>query len=141
MTATATAGKVRFDLPVIEDENRPFWEAARAGRLLIGRCRACGQPHYYPRPFCPLCWSEDVVHQDACGRGTLYTYSTVYTNDLHPFNERLPYVAAIVDLEEGVRVSTNIVDCDPADLAVGMAVTLTFREAGPELTLPVFRPA
>jgi len=142
MSEPSTAPKApRFDLPTVEAETRPFWDAAREGRLMIGRCRGCGKPHYYPRPFCPSCWSEDVALEQASGRGTLYTYSIVFNNDLPPFNTRLPYVAAIVDLEEGVRVSTNIVECDAKDLKIGMAVKVEYREISPEITLPLFRPA
>jgi uncharacterized OB-fold protein len=138
---TTPATKPRFDLPTIEPETRPFWEAAKDGRLLIGRCRPCAKAYYYPRPFCPTCWSEDVELVEASGRGAVYTYSTVFMNDLPPFNERLPYVAAMVDLEEGVRISTNLVDCEPKDLRVGMAVEVTFQPISPEVSIPVFRPA
>jgi uncharacterized OB-fold protein len=131
----------RFDLPTIEAESQPFWDAARDGRLLIHRCQACGLAHHYPRPFCPSCWSEDVVWEEASGRATLYTHSTVHMNDLPPFGARVPYVVAAVDLEEGPRVMTNIVDCDPADLRIGMAVEVAFQELTPEITAPVFRPA
>jgi uncharacterized OB-fold protein len=71
----------------------------------------------------------------------LYTYSTVYVNDLPPFAERLPYVAAVVDLAEGPRVMTNIIDCDLDQLQIGMAVEVAFVELTPEVTAPVFRPA
>jgi uncharacterized protein len=131
----------RRDLPTIEDESRPFWNAAQEGRFLIVRCNACGRAHHYPRPFCPYCWSEDVSWEDACGRATLYTYSTVHVNDLPPFAERVPYVAAVVDLEEGPRVMTNVVDCEPSQLEIGMALEVTFRELTPEISAPVFRPA
>ncbi len=130
----------RADLPTIEDENRPFWEAAREERVLIARGPDCGRPHHYPRPFCPFCWSERVEWEQASGRGTLYTYSTVYVNDMPPFNEQLPYVAAVVDLEEGPRVMTNLVDCDPAELRVGQDVEVTYRQITEEFTVPVFRP-
>ncbi|HMC38825.1 MAG TPA: Zn-ribbon domain-containing OB-fold protein [Acidimicrobiales bacterium] len=130
----------RADLPTIEDENRPFWDAARDGRFLIARCQECGRAHHYPRPFCPFCWSENVEWEEASGRGTLYTYSTVYVNDMHPFSEQLPYVAAVVDLEEGPRVMTTIVDCDPAELRVGQDVEVAYRQIAEELTVPVFRP-
>lgn len=131
----------RFDLPTIEDESRPFWDAAREGKFLINRCNACGLAFHYPRPFCPTCWSEDVSWEEASGRGTIYTYSTVFMNDLPPFKDRLPYVAAAVDLEEGPRIMTNIVDCDPESLSVGMAVEVTYLELTPEITAPMFRPA
>jgi uncharacterized OB-fold protein len=131
----------RRDLPTVEDETRPFWDAARDGKFLIARCGNCHRAHHYPRPFCPFCWSEDVSWEAASGRATLYTYSTVYVNDLPPFAERLPYVAAVVDLEEGPRVMTNIIDCDPSALEIGMPVQVAFVELTDEITAPVFRPA
>lgn len=134
-------GARRTDLPTIEDDTRPFWAAAAEGRFLVRRCRACGDVHHYPRGFCPTCWSDDVEWADASGRATLYTWSVVYVNDLPPFDERLPYVAAVVDLDEGPRVMTNIVDCEPADLRVGMPLVVDFRPLTDEITAPVFRPA
>jgi uncharacterized protein len=131
----------RFDLPTIEPESQPFWDAAREHRFLLRRCLHCGALHHYPRPFCPVCWSEDVVWEEASGLGTLYTFSAIFVNDLPPFNERLPYVAAAVDLDEGPRVMTNIVDADPADLRVGMPVEVAYRQLTAEITAPVFRPA
>ena len=79
--------------------------------------------------------------EQASGRATLYTWSVVHQNDLPPFGERVPYVAAIVDLEEGPRMMTNVVDCDFDALAVGMALEVTFREETDEITVPLFRPA
>src|ERR1043166_4836960 len=118
---------MRFDLPTPEGDTLPFWQAAREGKLLIKRCASCGKPHFYPRPFCPHCWSADVAWQEASGRGTLYTYSIVHQNDLPPFNQRVPYVAAIVDLAEGPRVMTNLVDVEHDAIRVGMAVEATFH--------------
>lgn len=131
---------LRSDLPTIDEGTRPFWEAAQNRRFLVARCRTCGQAHHYPRPFCPHCWSDDVGWEEASGRATLYTYSTVFVNDLPPFKERIPYIAAIVDLDEGPRVMTNIVDCDPADLTIGASLRVDFQELTDEITIPVFRP-
>jgi len=117
----------RADIPVIDPASAPYWEAARRGALLITECRACGKVHHYPRPFCPDCWSEDVHPVQAAGTGTLYTYSTVFVNDLAPFKERLPYVAAIVELTEGPRLMTAIEGADPQNLRVAMPVTAVFR--------------
>ncbi|MFE4963808.1 Zn-ribbon domain-containing OB-fold protein [Streptomyces sp. NPDC056660] len=128
-------------LPVVEEESRPFWDAAREGRFLVVRCAACGAVHHYPRPFCPSCWSENVEWEEASGRAILYTYSTVFVNDLPPFKERVPYVAAVVELAEGPKVMTNIVDCAPEDLAIGMRLEVAYRVIGDEVTAPVFRPA
>ena len=132
---------MRFDLPTPDEHTQVFWDAARDGRLLIKRCAACGRAHYYPRPFCPYCWSGDVAWEDASGRGTLYTYSVVYQNDLPPFNERVPYVGAIVDLAEGPRAMTNVVECEFDALRVEMPVEVAFHDIGEGFTIPVFRPA
>ncbi len=132
---------MRFDLPTPDHETQPFWDAAREGRLLIRRCGACGVAHFYPRPFCPKCWSDQVDWVEASGRATLYTWSTVYQNDLPPFPERVPYVAAVVDLEEGPRMMTNVVDCEPGALEIGMPLEVAFRPTSDDITLPVFRPA
>ncbi|MCW2551003.1 MAG: uncharacterized protein QOE74_2184 [Mycobacterium sp.] len=120
-------GVARADIPTIDAASGPYWEAARHGRLLIATCAACGKVHHYPRPFCPHCWSEDVHPVQASGVGTLYTYSTVYVNDLAPFRERLPYIAAIVELAEGPRLMTTIEGAEPEELRVDMPVTAVFR--------------
>lgn len=135
-----TNARSRADLPTIEEESRPFWAAARDGRFLIARCNDCGRAHHYPRPFCPFCWSENVSWEDASGMATLYTYSTVFVNDRPPFDDGLPYVAAVVDLEEGPRVMTTLVDCDPAHLQVGQEVMVSYRVLTEDITVPVFRP-
>ena len=131
----------RFDLPTIEPESQPFWDAARDHHLMIQRCGACGAAQHYPRALCATCWSDQVEWEEAVGRGTLYTFSIVYINDLPPFNDRLPYVAAAVDLPEGPRLMTNIVGADPAELRVGMPLVVDFVQLNEEITAPVFRPA
>jgi hypothetical protein len=129
------------NLPAPDLEFQPYWDAARDGKLLIKRCRACERAYFYPRPFCPTCWSDDTEWIEASGRATLYTWSVVHRNDLPPFPDRVPYVAAIVDLEEGPRMMTNVVDCDFDTLQVGMALIVDFRKETDEISSPVFRPA
>jgi len=107
----------------------------------VKRCADCGDAHFYPRPFCPRCWSEEVEWEEASGRATLYTWSVVRSNDLPPFPERVPYVAAVVDLVEGPRMMTNIEGCEFDRLEVGMALSAAFREIGEDVTIPVFVPA
>ncbi|MGW0766690.1 Zn-ribbon domain-containing OB-fold protein [Streptomyces sp. NPDC002676] len=126
---------VRYDLPEADAFTRPYWDAAQAGRLLIRRCAACGRAHHYPREFCPHCWSEEVTWEQATGRASLYTWSTVHRNDLPPFGDRTPYVAAVVELAEGPRMMTELVECDGSGLTAGMELEVTFREEK-----PVFRP-
>ncbi|MEV8317327.1 Zn-ribbon domain-containing OB-fold protein [Streptomyces sp. NPDC059900] len=153
---TVSAGDPRFDLPEPDAFTRPYWEAAARGNLLIRRCGGCGRAHHYPREFCPYCWSEDGAWETASGHATLYTWSVVHRNDLPPFGSRVPYVAAVVDLAEGPRMMTEVVDCEESGLRIGMALEVAFREAGAGeagagetgeggtgggVTVPVFRPA
>ena len=131
---------MRFDLPTPDPTTDEFWIAAREGKLLIKRCATCHRAHFYPRPFCPHCWSEKVDWEEASGLARLYTWSVVYANDLPPFADRVPYVAAIVELVEGPRMMTNVVDCDFDDLRAGMALKVTFKEETEGIALPLFQP-
>ncbi|MFI6022257.1 Zn-ribbon domain-containing OB-fold protein [Streptomyces sp. NPDC051287] len=134
MDATSAPAARRYDLPEPDAFTRPYWQAAAEGRLLIRGCGACGRAHHYPREFCPHCWSEDVTWRPATGRAVLYTWSVVHRNDLPPFGDRVPYVAAVVDLAEGPRMMTELV-ATPEPRA-GLELEVVFR-AG----VPVFRPA
>ncbi|MEH0419553.1 Zn-ribbon domain-containing OB-fold protein [Streptomyces sp. B21-083] len=138
MDADTGTDRGRFDIPEVDAFTRPYWDAAAEGRLLVRRCGGCGRAHHYPREFCPHCWSEDVAWETASGLATLYTWSVVYRNDLPPFGERTPYVAAVVDLDEGPRMMTEVVGEAPGvleALRVGMGLEVAFREG-----VPVFRP-
>ncbi|ROQ33669.1 hypothetical protein EDD98_2697 [Streptomyces sp. PanSC19] len=142
MTATPA------NLPDVDAFTRPYWDAAAGGRLLLRHCAACDRAHHYPREFCPYCWSEDVRWERASGRATLYTWSVVHRNDLPPFGDRVPYVAAVVDLAEGPRMMTEVVGVPEEDLRIGMELEVAFRAEGPEgpdgdatVTVPVFGPA
>ncbi|MFD8008897.1 Zn-ribbon domain-containing OB-fold protein [Streptomyces sp. NPDC058955] len=127
--------------PDIDAFTRPYWDAAAEGRLLIRRCRACARPHHYPREFCPHCWSEDVTWEHASGLATLHTWSVVHRNDLPPFGARVPYVAAVVDLAEGTRMMTEVVDVAAADLRVDLPLTVAFRTGEDGVAVPVFTAA
>lgn len=129
------------NIPTPDAETQPYWDAAKEGRLLIRRCNACKRAYFYPRDFCPTCWSEDVSWEEASGRATLYTWSVVRRNDLPPWPERVPYVAAVVDLEEGPRMMTNVEGCELDELTIGMPLVVDFRADTDEITAPIFRPA
>jgi uncharacterized OB-fold protein len=122
-------------VPETDPFSRPYWEAAARGRLLLRRCRSCGRAHHHPREFCPYCWSEDVVWEEASGRATLYTWSVVHRNDLPGFRERTPYVVAVVDLAEGPRTATEVVGCAPGRLRAGAELEVDFREGAPVFKL------
>jgi uncharacterized OB-fold protein len=131
----------RFDQPLIEDESAPFWDGLKDGKLLIKRCTSCGAFHYYPRPFCPTCWSDEVEWYEASGKARVYSYSTVYVNDLPPFGPEVPYVAAVVELEEGPRMMTRLVDCTKDTITIDMPVEVAYQRLDDELQMAVFRPA
>jgi uncharacterized OB-fold protein len=134
-------GGPRFDQPFVEPESAPFWQGLNDGRLLVRRCGHCHVLHFYPRPFCPFCWSDDVEWHEVSGRARVYSYSTVYVNDLAPFGESVPYVAAVVELEEGPRMMTRLVECTKDDITIGMAVEVVFADLDDEMKMAVFRPA
>ncbi|MBI1885228.1 MAG: Zn-ribbon domain-containing OB-fold protein [Chloroflexi bacterium] len=145
MTAPREAPAAREEygkpLPQPTDVSQPFWEGARAGELRIQRCRDCRQHVFYPRSMCPLCLSERLEWVTASGRGKVYSY-TVIRRAMHPgFQADLPYVLAIVELEEGPRLTTNIMAAEPEDVSIDMAVEAVFEDVTPEVTLVKFRPS
>ncbi|MET9731250.1 OB-fold domain-containing protein [Streptomyces sp. NPDC006458] len=121
--------------PDTDPFSRPYWEAAARGGLLLRRCRDRGRAHHHPREFCPHCWSEDVAWEEASGRATLHSWSVVHRNDLPPFRERTPYVVAVVDLAEGPRTATELVEGAAKAPRAGMEPEADFRDG-----VPVFRP-
>lgn len=127
-------------IPVPTPETQPFYDGCAAGELRIQRCTDCAQPYFYPRPVCPHCGSFNVEWFTASGDATLYSY-VINHRPAPGFEAEAPYAIAVVQLAEGPRMMTNIVDCDPADLRVGMDLEVTFRQETDEVTLPVFRPA
>jgi uncharacterized OB-fold protein len=128
-------------LPRPSPFSRPFWEAARRHELILQRCSSCTQHIFYPRYNCPHCGSTTLEWVKASGNGSVHTF-TVARRPTHPaFADRTPYVIAIVELEEGPRMTTNIVDCDPDSVRIGMRVKVTFEDVNEEVSLPVFRPA
>ena len=114
-------------------ENKPFFDAAREGRLLLKHCLACGELHYYPRAVCPFCSSERTEWVDARGRGRIYSYSVMRRVET-------PYAIAYVTLEEGVTMLTNLVDCDLDRLRIDAPVRLVFKPAEGGEMIPMFTP-
>lgn len=128
-------------LPTVSGETRPFWDACRRGQLLIQKCDRCGEFQFYPRGICANCWSEDIRWVTASGKGTVWTFTVTYQNRTPGFAEDVPYVLALVELEEGVRMFTNIIECQPRDVSIGMPVEVTFVQANNQISVPYFRPA
>jgi uncharacterized protein len=120
--------------PPINPENKPFFDAAREGRLLIKRCLACAEHHYYPRAHCPFCGSPRTEWVESCGHGSIYSFSV-----MRRVTE--PYAIAYVTLDEGVSMLTNLVDCDFERLTIGAPVRVVFRSAADGEAIPMFTPA
>ena len=127
-------------LPRIDEESKGFWEACQRHQLYVQKCRSCAALRYYPRALCPTCLSGDTEYVLSSGRGSVYTYTVTYQNQAAGFRDELPYVLAYVELDEGVRLLTNIVGCAPDDVKIGMPVEATFEDVTPEITLPKFKP-
>ena len=126
-------------LPIPTPETQHFWDGAMEGRLVLQRCEECDGAYFPPRPFCPSCGSRDVEEFDASGRASLYSYviSQRPTRGFEP-----PYSIAVVELEEGPRMMTNIVECEQTTdaLQLDMELEVVFEEFSDEIALPLFRP-
>lgn len=121
-------------------ETQHFWDGTKAGELRLQRCDACAKVYFPPRPFCPGCASRTVSSFPASGKATLYSY-VIHHRKVPGFTP--PYAIAVVELAEGPRMMTNIVDCPqtPEALALDMKLEVTFEKLDDEITLPFFRPA
>ena len=121
-----------------DSDSRPYWEGLEQGELRIQRCDACARAVFYPRALCPHCFSDQLSWIVATGKGTIYSY-TVAHQAFGPFAAETPFVVAIVELEEGVRMMTRIIDAPRERIAIGAAVQVTFETVGEHFTLPYFR--
>ena len=130
----------RKPLPRIDEESRGYWEALARHELYFQRCRECGTKRFYPRALCPRCLSSATEWVRASGWGTVYSFTVTHQNQAPGFREELPYVLAIVELDEGVRMMTNVVGCAPDAVRIGMPVQVVFEDVTAEITLAKFRP-
>ena len=127
-------------LPLPTPETQHFWDGARAGELRLQRCTECRSSYFPPRPFCPRCGCRKVEVYKASGKATLYSY--IISHRAAP-GFTAPYAVAVVELDEGPRMMTNIVDCPqtPEALQLDMPLEVTFAKQNDTITLPLFRPA
>jgi len=127
--------------PVPIDVTRPFWDGLAADEIRLQRCRDCGSWVFYPRPRCTTCLSDALDWRTASGRATVYSF-TIARQATHPaFAAEVPQLLAIVELDEGVRMTSTLVDVAPEDLRVGLAVEPVFDHGTDGVTLLRFRPA
>ena len=128
----------QIPLPIPTPLSAPHWDGTRIQKLRVQRCRSCGEHVFIPQPACTQCLSSDMEWIESTGLGTLYSYTVVHRPQQPAFET--PYTVAIVEVEEGFFMLTNLVDCDEADIHIGMPLEVTFRKMSEEITLPYFRP-
>ena len=126
-------------LPRPTPETKPYWDGLRQHRLMIQRCRDCKKAYFYPRPMCPHCSSRDTEWFQASGRGKLYSF--VINHRPPPWMGKDPYVLAVVELDEGPRMMTNLVGVapDPARIRCDAPVAIHYDDVARDVTLPRFR--
>ena len=123
-------------LPVMNEESRPFWEGCKARRLMVQHCGDCGAWVHYPRALCPACHGDALAWEEASGRGTIYSYTVCHRAAGPAFVGDTPYVVALIDLEEGARMLSNIITADPALVRIGQPVRGVFEDVSAEIALP-----
>jgi len=128
-------------LPRPTPTSQPFWDALREGRIDIQRCNDCSAWVFYPRIRCHHCLSDRLTWHTVSGRGTLYTFTVARVPTAPHFAAEVPQLLAVVELDEGVRVTTTMVDCRAEDLRVGMPVEPVFDTVSDEVTMLRYRPA
>jgi uncharacterized OB-fold protein len=127
--------------PAGDPATREYWEAASRGEFRIPLCTACGRHHLYPRTICPHCGSSALAWSDSPGTGEVYSYTVVHRAPSPAFEADVPYVVAVIQLDEGPHLMTNLLDITPEAVRIGQRVRVAFRAAGEDGALiPVFKP-
>lgn len=124
-----------YSAPIINAETQPFWSKAAEGSFYVKRCVNCGEAHWYPRACCPFCFSDEMEWTESKGTGEIYSFSVMR-------KAARPYIVALVTLDEGPTVLTNLVECEPEHVRIGMRVEATFRQVTDMpvgVAIPVFR--
>ncbi len=128
-------------LPVITDQTRPFWTAAKNGKLVLQKCSRCATFNFHPKPWCIECGSRELVWTDAKPFGTVYSHTVSYTVAMNfpGWTADLPVVVCLIDLDDGARMYGQVTDCAPEDIHIGMRVEVHFEPISPEASIPKFR--
>jgi uncharacterized protein len=127
-------------LPAVTEEGAPYWAACREGKLAFQKCTACGHVRFPPSVLCPKCLAFEHEWAPVSGRGTIYSFIIVHRPQHPGFFNDVPYNVAIVELDEGIRMHTNVVECANEELRIGLPVEVVFEKKDDEITLPKFRP-
>ena len=133
--------KYEKPLPEFRPETKPFWDACKNHELVIPRSKTTGEYFFYPRAFSPGDdMTDDIEWVKASGKAKVWTFAIHHMGPTKVYKGDPPYVVALVETDEGVKMMTNVVDCDPKDVHIGMEVEVVFDDVTDEVTLPKFRP-
>ncbi|HVU66297.1 MAG TPA: Zn-ribbon domain-containing OB-fold protein [Ktedonobacteraceae bacterium] len=121
-----------------DSDSRPYWEGLKQGELRIQRCDSCSQAVFYPRAICPHCHSDQLSWIVASGKGTIYSY-TVAHQAFGPFAADVPFIVVLIELEEGARMLSRLLDAPRERVTIGAAVQVVCEQVEEDLTLPYFR--
>ena len=127
-------------LPIPNEDSYPYWNATNNNQLLLQHCKSCGRYRFPPQHLCPNCWSEDVEWLPVSGKGEVYTFAIARQAIRPDWRDKVPYVVALVQLDEGPKIFSNVIDCAPENVEIGMKVAVTFEHVTEEMALPKFRP-
>ena len=128
-------------LPIVNEETKPYWEHCKKHELRMQKCTACGYTRFPISMVCPRCHSVEAEWTKLSGKGKVYSY-IIYRQAYHPaYKDEIPYVVAIIQLDEGPRMESNIIGCNVEDVKIDMPVEVHFDDVTAEVSLPKFRPA
>jgi len=134
------AATIPKPLPAVTNETAPYWEGCKHHELRIQQCAACGRYQFYPRIYCAQCFSDRVEWTRASGHAKVTTFTIVRRPVSPAFADDVPYVVALVTLDEGPTMMTNIIGCPVEQVVIGMPVAVTFEDWTPDISIPKFRP-
>ena len=127
-------------VPVPTKETQPYWDGCKQHELRVQKCAACNHHQFYPRLYCTACMSDRVEWVKTSGRAKVLSYTIIYRPVTQAFAGNVPYVVAMVTLDEGPQMMTNIVGCEPEKVHIGMPVQVTFDDWTEEISVPKFTP-
>jgi len=125
--------------PDTRGAGKRYWDRAHAGTLELPKCLACGKAHWYPRLYCPHCGSDELEWIACSGRGVIHTFTVVRQSGHKFFKGKVPYVLAMIALDEGPLLMSNVIDCDVDDVTVDAPVTVVFEKLGDDVGIPLFK--
>ena len=140
MAQSSSQPQYNKPLPAISSLNRPYWDALKRRELRLQKCAGCGKVWYPPSPLCPTCWSREFTWERLSGRGRVNSWVVFHQSYFRGYDDELPYNVAEVELDEGPRLLTNLVEIKNAEIRAGMPVEIVFDDVTAEVTLAKFRP-